>query len=199
MKNKLHAELIFTIVKWNCTGDFTKVLCVSSRVCFKLNCISEMKDPFQFQSIQRNTLQSMQTARYTYVLLLNAQRSEAAYSNMGVSGSCTALPTGHFRVPLCLCFKASLSGKNDFDFHEKETACRTHFHMKGFALRLVLKQRHKLLTRIWPIVYHMPRFHVSPGTKTRFHDAASFQGWVTAAMLTISLRMLLPQRPRKDF
>ena len=31
-----------------------------------------------------------------------------------------------------------------------ETACRTHFHMKGFALRLVLKQRHKR-TRKWPI------------------------------------------------
>ena len=34
--------------------------------------------------------------------------------------------------------------------HENETACRTHFHMKGFALRLVLKQRHKR-TRKWPI------------------------------------------------
>ena len=31
-----------------------------------------------------------------------------------------------------------------------KTACRTHFHMKGFALRLVLKQRHKR-TRKWPI------------------------------------------------
>ena len=39
---------------------------------------------------------------------------------------------------------------NDFDLHEKETACRTHFHMKGFALRLALKQRHKR-TRKWPI------------------------------------------------
>ena len=29
-----------------------------------------------------------------------------------------------------------------------------HFHMKGFALRLVLKQRHKR-TREWPIVYEM--------------------------------------------
>ena len=29
---------------------------------------------------------------------------------------------------------------NDFDLHENETACRIHFHMKGFALRLVLKQ-----------------------------------------------------------
>ena len=61
---------------------------------------------------------------------------------------------GHFRVPLCLCFKGSLSAnysyENDFYLHEKETACRTHFHMKGFALRLALKQRHKR-TRKWPI------------------------------------------------
>ena len=36
------------------------------------------------------------------------------------------------------------------DLHENETACRTHFHMKGFALKLVLKKRHKR-TRKWPI------------------------------------------------
>ena len=41
--------------------------------------------------------------------------------------------------------------ENDFDLHENETACRTHFHMKGFALRLVMKRRHKR-TRKWPIV-----------------------------------------------
>ena len=35
--------------------------------------------------------------------------------------------------------------------HENETACRIHFHMKGFALRLVLKQRHRKRTRKWPI------------------------------------------------
>ena len=29
------------------------------------------------------------------------------------------------------------SYENDFDLHENETACRTHFHIKGFALRLV--------------------------------------------------------------
>ena len=40
--------------------------------------------------------------------------------------------------------------ENDFDLHENETAYRTHLHMKGFALRLVLKQRHKR-TRKWPI------------------------------------------------
>ena len=42
------------------------------------------------------------------------------------------------------------SYENDFDLHENETACRTHFHKKGFALRLALKQGHKR-TRKWPI------------------------------------------------
>ena len=42
------------------------------------------------------------------------------------------------------------SYENDFDLHENKTECRTHFHMNGFALRLVLKQRHKR-TRKWPI------------------------------------------------
>ena len=44
------------------------------------------------------------------------------------------------------------SYENDFDLHENETACRTRCHMKGFALRLVLKQRHKR-TRKWPIIF----------------------------------------------
>ena len=39
---------------------------------------------------------------------------------------------------------------NDFDLHENEPVCRTHFHKNGFALRLVLKQRHKG-TQKWPI------------------------------------------------
>ena len=42
------------------------------------------------------------------------------------------------------------SYENDFDLHENETECRIHFHMKGFALRLDFKQRHKR-TRKWPI------------------------------------------------
>ena len=33
--------------------------------------------------------------------------------------------------------------ENDFDLHENKTVCKTHFHMKGFAFRLILKQRHK--------------------------------------------------------
>ena len=51
------------------------------------------------------------------------------------------------------------SYENDFDLHENETACISHFNMKGFALRLVLKQRRKR-TRKWPIharQFKMPR------------------------------------------
>ena len=47
------------------------------------------------------------------------------------------------------------SYENDFDLHENKTACRIHFHMKGFALRLVLKQRHER-TRKWPISWSFP-------------------------------------------
>ena len=59
------------------------------------------------------------------------------------------------------------SYENDFDLHENETACRTHIHMKGFALRLVLKQRHKR-TRKWPVLCqrkteHNTRLHVRFG------------------------------------
>ena len=43
------------------------------------------------------------------------------------------------------------SYETDFDLHENETACRTHFHKQGFALRLALKQRHKRTWK-WPIV-----------------------------------------------
>ena len=42
------------------------------------------------------------------------------------------------------------SYENDFDLHENETEGRAHFLMKGFALRLVLKQRHNR-TQKWPI------------------------------------------------
>ena len=41
------------------------------------------------------------------------------------------------------------SYENDFDLHENETACRTHFHMKGFALKLVLKE----VQENWEMVY----------------------------------------------
>ena len=37
------------------------------------------------------------------------------------------------------------SHENDFDLNENEIACRAHFHMKGFALRLVLKKRQREL------------------------------------------------------
>ena len=58
------------------------------------------------------------------------------------------------------------SYENDFDFHENETACRTHFHMKGFALGLVLKQRH-MRTRKWPIVLYCIVLYCIVTSKTK--------------------------------
>ena len=50
------------------------------------------------------------------------------------------------------------SYENDFDLHENEPACRTHFHMiAGFGFRLVLKQRHKR-TQKWPITLNAFQF-----------------------------------------
>ena len=61
---------------------------------------------------------------------------------------------GHFLVPFCLRFKTSLSAKhsyeNEFRLQVHFHANQTHFHKKGFALRLVLKQRHTG-TGKWPI------------------------------------------------
>ena len=42
----------------------------------------------------------------------------------------------------CLCFKTSPRAyENEFDLHENERAGEMHFHMNGFARRLVLTQR----------------------------------------------------------
>ena len=62
---------------------------------------------------------------------------------------------GHFRVAFCLCFKRvlvhNLCYGNEFDFHHNKHAGKTHFHNKGRAPGLVLKQRQKA-TQKWPIV-----------------------------------------------
>ena len=42
------------------------------------------------------------------------------------------------------------SNENEFDLHENGRSGETHFHMNGFARRLVLTQRLKV-TRKWPI------------------------------------------------
>ena len=42
------------------------------------------------------------------------------------------------------------ANENDFDLHENGREGGTHFHMNGFARRLVLKQRQRA-TRKWPI------------------------------------------------
>ena len=43
------------------------------------------------------------------------------------------------------------SNVNEFDLHENGHVFESHFHMNGFAPRLVLKQRQRV-TRKWPIV-----------------------------------------------
>ena len=42
------------------------------------------------------------------------------------------------------------SNENEFDLHENGHVFESHFHMNGFAPRLVLKQRQRV-TRKWPI------------------------------------------------
>ena len=41
--------------------------------------------------------------------------------------------------------------ENVFDLHENGCAGEAHFHMNGFALRLILTWRQKV-TRKWPIL-----------------------------------------------
>ena len=79
------------------------------------------------------------------------------------------------------------SYENDFDLHENETACRTHFHMKGFALRLVLKQRH-MRTRKWPIKHEQNII----GSKTRL-DGTTHEQTITCTQLVAGL--LVASRP----
>ena len=61
--------------------------------------------------------------------------------------------------PSCLVplFQSESNCENDFDLHENEPQCGTHFHIKGFLPRLVLKQRHKR-TRKWPVGQRISQF-----------------------------------------
>ena len=67
------------------------------------------------------------------------------------------LQIGHFRVPLCACFKTSLradfSYENMFALYEKEPVSGTNFHMNGFARRIVLTQRQRQFKK-WPIIVY---------------------------------------------
>ena len=56
-------------------------------------------------------------------------------------------PFPSYVVPL---FQNESSCENEFDLHENEPVDGTHFHMNGFALRLVLTRRQKGI-RKWPI------------------------------------------------
>jgi len=46
----------------------------------------------------------------------------------------------------------NLSYESEIDLHENEPVGGTHFHMKGFARRFFLTQRHQV-TRKWPIAF----------------------------------------------
>ena len=56
------------------------------------------------------------------------------------------------------------SNENEFDLHENGRAGETHFHMNGFARRLVMTQRHQV-TRKWLIKCNV-KFGVYLGVRT---------------------------------
>ena len=51
-------------------------------------------------------------------------------------GAWVFIPSQAARYSLVPLFQSESKCENDFDLHENENACRTHFHMKGFALML---------------------------------------------------------------
>ena len=65
---------------------------------------------------------------------------------------------------------------NEFVLHENEDAGKTHFHMNGFALRLVLTLRQKR-TRKWSI------------TGVSLHEIMDHVGWKTAGQFYIILTL----------
>ena len=54
----------------------------------------------------------------------------------------------------------NLSYENEYDLHSNGLVSENHFHMKGFALGLVLKQRQKR-TRKWPIEKPSVRVYIT--------------------------------------
>ena len=70
--------------------------------------------------------------------------------------------------------------------HEKETACRTHFHMKGLALRLALEQRHKR-TQKWPI-RSFSAIESCRGRRRRDGGRRRPRRWYTLCDLRISIQ-----------
>ena len=82
------------------------------------------------------------------------------------------------------------SYENDFDLHENETACRTHFLLIGFALRIVLKQRHNR-TRKTPIRSVIVRVITTlddreAGVRFLYHREYDYRpNWTTRSLITI--------------
>ena len=92
----------------------------------------------------------MQMKRLTIATSYGSLSPGSCHTEISVESECII---AHSLVPLRLFHSKSKCVTilmKMTDLHENETACRICFHVRGFALRLVLKQRLKR-TRKWPI------------------------------------------------
>ena len=91
-------------------------------------------------------------------------------------------PVGHFRVPFASVSKRvqvrNLSCENQLSSQVHSDANLTHFHMKGFALGLVLKKRQKV-TRKWLIISRNPLTPFLFEGTVRLVSGVITQGWRT--------------------
>ena len=87
--------------------------------------------------------------------------------------SASATPVGHFRVLLCLCFKASPRAQQLLWewlwFAWKWNCMQNSFSNERFQIRLVLKQGHER-TRKWPFWLKLYK----PSTQTLFGPSRNF-------------------------
>lgn len=102
----------------------------------------------------------------------------------------------HFSVTFCLCFKKSLRAKPfvPFPLQIHFHADQTHFHVKRFLQRLVLKQRLKV-TRKWPIkglrIFIFPTVNL----KTKWRQALVALGGTMSKLSKNQQSVRLLQKP----
>ena len=104
--------------------------------------ISENAAPFFAENFQKFKLEFFIELKAPYVfapLLL----SQFQVTPDILKNTISELPGSRFKTSLC----------KSFDLHENEPAVGTHFHMNGFARRLVLTQRQRELgSRLFSVV-----------------------------------------------
>ena len=79
----------------------------------------------------------------------------------------------------------NLTYEREFDLHENEPVGGTHFHMNGFALRLVLKQRQKG-TRKWPILLSSIKCFLKSRQRI-FHSVINILGFTSVITCEVFL------------